>query len=143
MCRQVAVRWLQLNGGLVLQTHSARHSHHHVFPPPPTQQQQQQQQQEQQQHPLEPHTGAASEEEQFRVNCRFCNKAFHGRYSKYNMKRHLMIHRGEKPFLCPYCPHRANQKGNLKYHILSVHQGEPAAAQYLAMNEQSSDAANP
>ncbi|MPC10544.1 Zinc finger protein 516 [Portunus trituberculatus] len=59
------------------------------------------------------------------------------------MKRHLMIHRGEKPFLCPYCPHRANQKGNLKYHILSVHQGLPGDAQYLATKEQPSDATNP
>ncbi|XP_063865744.1 longitudinals lacking protein, isoforms H/M/V-like isoform X10 [Scylla paramamosain] len=127
-------------------THSAHHPHHHhAFPPPPNQQQQQQQehQQQQQQRPLAPHSSTASEDEQFKVNCRFCNKAFHGRYSKYNMKRHLMIHRGEKPFLCPYCPHRANQKGNLKYHILSVHHGLPGDAQYLTTKEQPNDAANP
>ncbi|XP_047499997.1 broad-complex core protein-like isoform X9 [Penaeus chinensis] len=70
---------------------------------------------------------ASAQDDGGAVHCRFCGKAFHGRYAKYNLKRHLMIHRGEKPFMCPYCPHRANQKGNLKYHILSVHPGRAAA----------------
>ncbi|ROT77145.1 hypothetical protein C7M84_004226 [Penaeus vannamei] len=70
---------------------------------------------------------ASAQDDGGAVHCRFCGKAFHGRYAKYNLKRHLMIHRGEKPFVCPYCPHRANQKGNLKYHILSVHPGRAAA----------------
>ncbi|XP_042224513.1 longitudinals lacking protein, isoforms F/I/K/T-like isoform X10 [Homarus americanus] len=93
-----------------------------------------QQQQQQQQHPQQyQHSGAPSttvvspvQEDLTNVICRFCGKTFHGRYAKYNLKRHLMIHRGEKPFVCPFCPHRANQKGNLKYHILSVHPGQPA-----------------
>lgn len=89
------------------------------------------------QHQQQPyqHTSASStshmspaQEEPVYVYCRHCNKAFQGRYAKYNLKRHLMIHRGEKPFSCPFCPHRANQKGNLKYHILSVHpeQSQPS-----------------
>ncbi|XP_069172004.1 broad-complex core protein isoforms 1/2/3/4/5 isoform X20 [Procambarus clarkii] len=50
--------------------------------------------------------------------CHLCNKTFHGRYQKYNLKRHLTIHAGEKPFLCPYCPHRTNQKYNMQQHLL-------------------------
>ena len=38
-----------------------------------------------------------------------------------NLKRHMMIHWGEKPYHCPFCPHRSNQKGNLKTHILKAH----------------------
>ncbi|XP_050728469.1 broad-complex core protein isoforms 1/2/3/4/5-like isoform X11 [Eriocheir sinensis] len=130
-------------------THPAHHHHQHhrhSFPPPSTQNQQQHHHQHQQASASSPATspdgGSNTQEEQFQVNCRFCNKAFHGRYSKYNMKRHLMIHRGEKPFLCPFCPHRANQKGNLKYHILAVHQGQPAAASHPLLKEQPSDASN-
>lgn len=77
------------------------------------------------------HTAASStshmstaQEEPTCVYCEHCNKVFQGRYAKYNLKRHFMIHRGEKPFSCPFCPHRANQKGNLKYHIMSVHTGQ-------------------
>lgn len=146
--RGAAVRWPPLNGSLALQTHPAHHQQHHrhSFPPPSTQNQQQQHHQSQQASASSPATspggGTNTQEEQFQVNCRFCNKAFHGRYSKYNMKRHLMIHRGEKPFLCPFCPHRANQKGNLKYHILAVHQGQPAAASHHLLKEQPSDASN-
>ncbi|XP_042224522.1 longitudinals lacking protein, isoforms H/M/V-like isoform X17 [Homarus americanus] len=52
------------------------------------------------------------------ATCHLCNKTFHGRYQKYNLKRHLSIHAGEKPFLCPYCPHRTNQKYNMQQHLL-------------------------
>lgn len=50
--------------------------------------------------------------------CPLCQKTFHGRYQKYNLKRHMSIHAGEKPFQCPYCMHRTNQKYNLQQHLL-------------------------
>ncbi|XP_066964703.1 longitudinals lacking protein, isoforms H/M/V-like isoform X12 [Macrobrachium rosenbergii] len=81
---------------------------------------------------------ASPQEENSNISCRFCGKSFQGRYGKYNLKRHVMIHRGEKPFQCPYCPHRANQKGNLKYHILSVHPGQqtPQSTLYVDGTEE-------
>lgn len=105
----------------IIQTHP---DHHHALP---QQYQQQPPQPQQYQHsPAPSATMSTVQEELTDVNCWFCSKTFLGRYAKYNLKRHLMIHRGEKPFVCPYCPHRANQKGNLKYHILSVHPGHLA-----------------
>ena len=60
-------------------------------------------------------------DENYNMSCEYCGKAFQGRYAKYNLKRHMIIHRGEKPFSCPYCPHSANQKVNLKGHINRFH----------------------
>ncbi|KAK3881047.1 hypothetical protein Pcinc_014504 [Petrolisthes cinctipes] len=93
---------------------------HHAFP--------HDEHQPHQYHQLSPGPSPAmhsmGQDEFISIHCHFCNKAFHGRYAKYNLKRHFMIHRGEKPFMCPYCSHRTNQKGNLKYHILSAHPGQ-------------------
>lgn len=116
VCVRAQTKWEPCS---VLQTHPVHHhaqAHHQQQPPLP--------QAQHYQHSSA--MGSPVQEEMTDVNCRFCSKTFHGRYAKYNLKRHLMIHRGEKPFVCPYCPHRANQKGNLKYHILSVHPGLPA-----------------
>ncbi|KAA0185751.1 hypothetical protein HAZT_HAZT000642 [Hyalella azteca] len=53
--------------------------------------------------------------------CPECGKGFRGVYRKYNIKKHMAIHTGLKTFQCPYCPHNTNKKGNLKTHVLMVH----------------------
>ena len=50
--------------------------------------------------------------------CHLCRKSFQGRYQKYNLKRHMSIHAGEKPFSCPFCHHRTNQKYNMQQHLI-------------------------
>ncbi|MPC89615.1 Zinc finger protein 516 [Portunus trituberculatus] len=51
-------------------------------------------------------------------SCPICSKAFETRYK---LERHQLTHTGEKPYACPYCPHRCNQRDNLKAHIGSKH----------------------
>ena len=55
------------------------------------------------------------------VQCEICKKYFHGNNCKYLLKRHMITHSGEKPFKCPFCPHRANIKQNLDMHIKRRH----------------------
>ena len=50
--------------------------------------------------------------------CPFCNRvsAHSG-----SIKRHILIHTGEKPFKCKYCPMSCRQKSDLKNHIQNKH----------------------
>ncbi|XP_055021138.1 zinc finger protein 888-like isoform X2 [Boleophthalmus pectinirostris] len=48
--------------------------------------------------------------------CPICQKKL-GR--KQELKRHMLLHTGEKPFSCPVCEKRFIQKSNLKSHIVT------------------------
>ena len=35
-----------------------------------------------------------------------------------------LVHGGEKPFKCDICDYRSSQKGYLKSHVASIHEGK-------------------
>ena len=51
-------------------------------------------------------------------DCTSCGKKFK---KNSDLIQHIRIHTGEKPFSCPYCHIASNHKGNLKKHILNIH----------------------
>ena len=53
--------------------------------------------------------------------CKYCEKEFN---FKSDLKRHEMMHTGEKPFSCQYCEKGLRSKGHLKEHEM-IHRGEP------------------
>jgi uncharacterized Zn-finger protein len=54
------------------------------------------------------------------VSCEICSKAFK---EKHKLKRHMMVHTGEKPFPCEICGKNFALEYNLKTHI-RIHTGE-------------------
>ena len=53
-----------------------------------------------------------------KFKCRLCQH-ISPFYSKFI--NHYRTHTGEKPFSCPHCPYRGNQKSNLTVHMLNKH----------------------
>lgn len=47
-------------------------------------------------------------------SCDYCRKCF---YSQSDLKKHVRIHTGEKPYICPNCGKGFNQRSNLNTHM--------------------------
>lgn len=67
---------------------------------------------------LESEVDVANEKGSF--NCNVCGRSFPFLSS---LSQHMRRHTGARPYKCPYCNHRASQKGNLKVHIRSHNLG--------------------
>ncbi|GAB6019041.1 hypothetical protein CHUAL_000669 [Chamberlinius hualienensis] len=50
--------------------------------------------------------------------CSQCNRKFK---TKFHLKRHSVVHTGEKPFKCDFCDYYCNVKGNINKHVRLVH----------------------
>ena len=50
--------------------------------------------------------------------CPLCRKIMKERWM---IKRHLLLHTGEKPYSCSLCPYASNQKDALKRHFNRKH----------------------
>lgn len=55
-----------------------------------------------------------------KYGCPFCSKTMP---KHYDMKRHILIHTGDKPFTCNICEKAFNRKSHLNVHSL-IHTGE-------------------
>lgn len=75
--------------------------------------------QQQQQHQVKQSVGVEGSSNKY--VCHWCGRNF-DRIS--NLKRHVLLHSGIKPFKCLYCNYRATQKANVVQHLASIHRDE-------------------
>ncbi|XP_064092713.1 longitudinals lacking protein, isoforms H/M/V-like isoform X24 [Macrobrachium nipponense] len=61
-------------------------------------------------------------------HCPYCNYSSN---KTTNLKNHVRVHTGERPYECPHCPYKATQENNLKSHI-RTHTGEKHACSYCS-----------
>ncbi|XP_019769615.2 gastrula zinc finger protein XlCGF26.1 [Dendroctonus ponderosae] len=69
--------------------------------------------------------------------CHFCPKAY---FAKNKLTRHLYTHSGEKPFKCPICDKKFNDKSYVKQHLKNSHNVDSQDAEktklcYLGVSE--------
>jgi len=59
--------------------------------------------------------GPSGQQQKKSFACHICPKSF---WKTEDLKRHVRVHTGERPYSCSVCPYRAAQKGTLKQHFM-------------------------
>ncbi|CDQ97924.1 unnamed protein product [Oncorhynchus mykiss] len=75
------------------------------------------------------HGGDGEEGEEDKASaydCNVCGRSFPFQSS---LSQHMRRHTGARPYKCPYCDHRASQKGNLKTAVRSVKREKSSSEQ--------------
>ncbi|KAK7066935.1 hypothetical protein SK128_026747 [Halocaridina rubra] len=65
-----------------------------------------------------------------RVKVHHCPYCSYSSNKTTNVKNHVRVHTGERPYACPHCPYRATQENHLEKHVLTHTGGKPHACNY-------------